>query len=360
MTRYAIDVQRSELHAVWSTGFADTTQQAAVLPPGVSQDEAGALAAALTGLSVALWRRYTHPSTETYADEEASGGWQRHETRAMFGDVAAAIRNPNLPVDGMLIASYDLVEENAHRVGRALHAIGSKALTDSVAGDIEFELAAVADAEADHLAGRALQAISLTRQKASPVQIATADQLLHRSLLKSDELLQTVDPTSAAVAAAHWLHAAAEVVAEHLGVPPAAVIREADTIEATPQETPITVLELMDRRASPQKAVTALIQDAMLVAEGLLPNADTAVWAVNRHGAGRKRTPARSRCGSRRSTRGGRPGICLRTCSQASAVAGSSTRNASTTTAWARWMSLTSTRCSSPQLAHGLPNGRAD
>ncbi|MET7423642.1 hypothetical protein [Dactylosporangium sp. NPDC005555] len=293
MTRYAIDVQRSELHAVWSTGLADATHVVAVLPSGISAHDVGALAAALTGLSAALWRRYTHPSMDTHLDEGSSAGWQRCETRALFGDVTSTVRDPNLPIDDVLIVSYDLVEENAHRVGRALHTIDTKAVTDAVVGDIEFELAAVADAEAGSLVGRAQQAISLIRPDASPVQVAAADRLLHRSLLNPDELLQSIDPTSAAVAAAHWLHAAAEVVAEHLGVPPAAVIQEADTIEATPQQTPITVLELLDRQISPLNVVATLIQDAMLVAEGLLPKTAPAIQNIRKAQRRAASAPAR-------------------------------------------------------------------
>jgi hypothetical protein len=86
--------------------------------------------------------------------------------------------------------------------------------------------------------------------------------------------------TISCVAAAHWLQAAAEVVAEHLGVPPAAVIREAGTIEFTPQETPITVLDLMDSRLSPHQTVTSPVRNAMLIAEGLLPDVDTAARAI--------------------------------------------------------------------------------
>ncbi|WP_433617041.1 hypothetical protein ACQP2P_16605 [Dactylosporangium sp. CA-139114] len=275
MTRYAVDVQRSELHAVWRVGFADTTQMVAALPPEVAAHEAESLAAAMTSLSTALWRRYTHPSTATRGDEDTGEGRQRREMRALVGDVTSAVRSPNLPIDNMLIVSYDPVEEQAHRVGRALHAIGSEALADAVLDDIEFELAAVADAEAGSLVGRAQHAISLTRQEASPAQVAAADRLLHHSLLNPRELLQSVDPTSAAVAAAHWLHAAAEVVSEHLGISPVAVIQEADTIEATPQETPVAVLDLMKRQISPQHVVTDLIRDAMLVAEGLRPKTAT-------------------------------------------------------------------------------------
>ena len=43
--------------------------------------------------------------------------------------VLPAIAKPNLPDNGIMLVSYILVEEGAHRVGRALHEIGSTALT---------------------------------------------------------------------------------------------------------------------------------------------------------------------------------------------------------------------------------------
>ena len=50
-------------------------------------------------------------------------------------------------------------------------------------------------------------------------------------------------PTAAAVAAAHWLDAAATIAAEESGLEPVQVVLEADNIEALPHETPTRVLE---------------------------------------------------------------------------------------------------------------------
>jgi hypothetical protein len=67
------------------------------------------------------------------------------------------------------------------------------------------EIAAIERAELGDLSGRAAQAVLLTRQDASPVQVAAADTLAG-SLLGGDQLL-TLDPTAACGAAAHWLYA---------------------------------------------------------------------------------------------------------------------------------------------------------
>ncbi|QKW38004.1 hypothetical protein HUT06_31710 [Actinomadura sp. NAK00032] len=37
--------------------------------------------------------------------------------------MAQALTHPNLPSDGMLVTSYNPVEESAHQLGRALHDI---------------------------------------------------------------------------------------------------------------------------------------------------------------------------------------------------------------------------------------------
>ncbi|MFY1694232.1 MULTISPECIES: hypothetical protein [unclassified Solwaraspora] len=112
----------------------------------------------------------------------------------------------------------------------------------------------------------------LTRQDASPVQVAAADQVLATNPLGSDELFLELDPTSACVAAAHWLQAAADAAAELSGIAATAVVTEADNIEALPHETPTAVLELMEIGLSPTAAVTSLIGDAVALAEGEAPD----------------------------------------------------------------------------------------
>jgi hypothetical protein len=189
--------------------------------------------------------------------------------------VTAHIAQPSLPdSNGMLMVSYDPVEERAHRVGRCLHAAADPDLTAAVIADVEAELAAVEGAELGDLSGRAAQAVQLTRQDASPVQVAAADHILTQNPLGADELFLDLDPTSACVAAAHWLQAAADVASQMSGTPVTALVVEADDIEALPHETPTAVLELMEIGLSPTDAVTRMIREAMAVAEGEAPNID--------------------------------------------------------------------------------------
>ncbi|MEV0388504.1 hypothetical protein [Nonomuraea sp. NPDC050643] len=272
MTRYAVDRSRNALIACWSTGLGDTAVVVAELPPGISDQDALSLARTLTQLSEVCWRCYAHPASA--ADDHApnSEGWRRQGERDAFAVVPAALTGPNLPSDGYMVQSYIRVEEAAHRVGRALHALDAAALTASVTADVEAELAAIEQAELGDLSGRARQAVALTREDASPVQVAQADSMLHDDPLGPQALFTEIDPAAAAVAAAHWLDAAATVTAGYAGLPATQIVAEADNIEALPHETPTLVLELIADGASPRQAVMSLIRDALRVAEGEIPD----------------------------------------------------------------------------------------
>ena len=275
MTRYAIDEARAELLASWETGYGGVATRVSVLPAGLQAPHRRALAAELSGLSEALWRCYTHPASAADSLEVNTEGWRREQTRDGFGSVVDHLRRPNLPDEhGSLLVSYDPVEERAHRVGRCLHRAADAGLTAAVIVEVEAELTAVERAELGDLSGRAVQAVQLTRQDASPVQVAAADQVLATNPLGSDDLFLELDPTSACVAAAHWLQAAADVVAELSGIAATAVVMEADNIEALPYATPTAVLELMEIGLSPTAAVTSLIRDAVALAAGEAPDLD--------------------------------------------------------------------------------------
>ncbi|WP_433077776.1 hypothetical protein ACQP1P_35445 [Dactylosporangium sp. CA-052675] len=272
MTRYAVHDERHELIACWAAGYGETARTVSTLPTDASHFQRLVLAEALTRLSHALWRCYTHPASAMASTAPNTEGWRRQQTRGSFDVVLEAIRTPNLPDDdGTLIVSYDPVEESAHRVGRSLHDINAPSLTAAVGSDVEAELAAVEQAERGDLTGRAQQAVTLTREDISPIQVAAADQLFARHTLGSDDLFLYYDPTAAAVAAAHWLTAAAEVVEDLTGIPASTVVERADRIEALPYPTPTAVLEMVTDRRSPADAVMTLIQEAMSVAEGELP-----------------------------------------------------------------------------------------
>ncbi|RKE23625.1 hypothetical protein [Streptomyces sp. TLI_171] len=270
MTRYSVDLDRRELIASWGTGEGDLAKRLAALPDSTDTSALLGVARSLTQLSDAAWRTYTHPAGVAGALEPDSEGWRRDREREAFGEVADAITEPNLPSGGTMMVSYSRLVESAHRIGRALRNLGDEALTTAVLAEAALELAAVESAELGDLTDRAQQAVLLSREDASPVQVAAADQLLHEDPFGPVELFSTLDPTAAAVAAAHWLAAAAEVAAESSGEAPTDVVLEADTIESLPHETPTLVLGLIEAGATPHEAVTGLVRHAMHITDGFL------------------------------------------------------------------------------------------
>jgi hypothetical protein len=189
MTRYAVDETRGELVATWETGYGAVAVLVAPLAGRIEPQQRQALAAELSGLSEALWRCYTHPASAADGWEVNTEGWRRQGTRDGFSGVTGHLREPNLPDDqGNLIVSYDPVVERAHRVGRCLRPATDADLTSAVIADVEAELDAVERAGLGDLSGRAVQAVQLTRQDASPVQVAAADQVLAKKPLGGDEL----------------------------------------------------------------------------------------------------------------------------------------------------------------------------
>lgn len=272
MTRYAFGQARNALVTTWSCGTGDAATTVAELPKTLPAEQALHLAEALTILSRAAWRTYTHPASAADSHELNREGWRRDQERQAFARVSKAVRKPNVPENGMIVQSYVWVEESAHQVGRLLYEIADQQLRDQVVADAEAELAAIEAAERGELSGRARQAVQLTREDASPVQVAGADALLVEEPLGCARLFNEVDPTAASVAAAHWLQSAADVTAEVADTDPTIVVTEADDIEALAVRTPSLVLELLNAGEPPHKVVTSLISEAMAAAEGHIPN----------------------------------------------------------------------------------------
>ncbi|MFJ7275521.1 hypothetical protein [Kitasatospora sp. NPDC098663] len=236
MTRYSVDPDRHELIAAWGTGEGDLATGLAALPADAALSVLLGLARSLAQLSEAAWRTCTHPASAVGSLEPNSEGWRREEERKAFGEVADAIAKPHLPSGGSMTVSYSPLIESANRIGRAQ------------------------------------QAVLLSREDASPVQVAAADHLLEQDPFGPAELFRAIDPTAAAVAAAHWLAAAAEVTADASGHDPVHVVQEADNIEALPHETPTLILAPIDDGATPREAVTGLVRHALHITDGLLPD----------------------------------------------------------------------------------------
>jgi hypothetical protein len=272
VTRYAVDRDRGELVATWATGLGDVAERVAAVPAQVEEAAVLTLADTLTELCEQLWRTYTHPASSADDLEPDGEGWHREEHRKAFAEVVRSVREPNLPEDGYLLREYNPVTESAHRVGRALHAIDDEALTEVVAGEASAEMEAVEQAERGELVGRSRQALVLSRADASPLQVAAADAMLRVQPFGDDRMFTEIEPSAAAIAAAHWLAAAAEVTGETSGVEFAHVVMEADHIEALPHESPTLVLHGIAEGETPRDLVLTLIADAQQAADGEIPD----------------------------------------------------------------------------------------
>ncbi|MFC9871074.1 hypothetical protein ACFWBG_02705 [Nocardia salmonicida] len=279
MTRYAYDSGAGTLVATWGTGRGDVAETIAEVP---GTEHGVELAAALASLARFQWRTYTHPATAAGdPDIENGEAWRRAEERNRFEKVEAALRTPNLPdEDGCMLVFYSPIEESAHHVGRVLHAIGDASLVDRVVNEVLTEQAAIIAAELGDLAGRARQAVELTRPEISPVQVHAADSLLRANPLGTIDLFTELDPAAASVAAAHWLRAAATVAGEVTGLEPVDVVAEADDIEALQVETPTVVLERLGAGETPTQVVVDLIADAIAVSEGKVRDLDGIIEAA--------------------------------------------------------------------------------
>lgn len=281
MTQYAFDEARRALIATWETGHGQLAHTVAILPPSADLDSAMRLTESLTVMSRMAWWTYTHPASAAESVEPNSEGWRRRGEREAFAGALQHVESPHLPDEhGYLLQSYVRVEEAAHRVGRAVQAIGDEELKKLVVEEVRQELAAVEQAELGDLSGRGRQAVRLSRVDASPLQVNAAHDLLHAHPLWSSKLFEEVDPTAAAVAAAHWLQAAAVIAGEAAGISPAMVVMEADNIEALAVETPTLVLERLMAGETPRHVVVDLVSAAMTAAEGKLPDPEGLVRAI--------------------------------------------------------------------------------
>ncbi|MEU1290536.1 hypothetical protein [Kitasatospora sp. NPDC005856] len=74
MTRYCVDPVRHELIATWGTGDGDLAIRIATVAADTDSAPVLRLARALTHLSEAAWRTYTHPASSAASVEPNSKG----------------------------------------------------------------------------------------------------------------------------------------------------------------------------------------------------------------------------------------------------------------------------------------------
>ncbi|MFI6630771.1 hypothetical protein ACIBI7_18025 [Nonomuraea fuscirosea] len=268
MTRYAIDRAHNTLLAQWSSGIGDTATVVARLTHDQVHRNTRRLAGELTRLSHICWRSYTHPPSAADRHGPNSLGWHRQQERDAFDKILPALIASTQPTNNPITTK---VEQTAHAVARTLRTLDSSQLTTHITTDVAAELAAIEQAERGDLSERAQQATALSREDASPLQISQADRLLHDSPFGSHDLFTQVDPTAAAIAAAHWYYAAVTITAQRTGIHPVHIVASAEQ-----HEKPLTLESLtdittaMDAGMRARHVVMPLIRNALHVADGHL------------------------------------------------------------------------------------------
>ncbi|MEV5897471.1 hypothetical protein [Nonomuraea fuscirosea] len=268
MTRYAIDRAHNTLLAQWSTGIGDTATVVARLTHDQLHHNTRRLAAELTRLSHVCWRSYTHPPSAADQHGPNSLGWHRQQERDAFPSILPTI-STTTQINAKPTTTQ--IEQTAHAVARTLRILDSSLLTTHITTDVAAELAAIEQAERGDLSERAQQATALSREDASPLQISQADHLLHDSPFGSHDLFTQVDPTAAAIAAAHWYYAAVTTTAQHTGIHPVHIVASSEQ-----PDKPLAIESLTDITTAMHAGVRArhvvmpLIRNALHVADGHL------------------------------------------------------------------------------------------
>ncbi|MFE6751052.1 hypothetical protein ACFVGM_34745 [Kitasatospora purpeofusca] len=257
MTRYSIDSDRHELIATWVTDEGDLATRVAALPSEAGTSVLLGLARALAQLSETAWRACTHPASAASSLEPNSEGWRRERERGHLGEVLDTMTKPNLPSRGSMVVSYSPLIESANRVGRALHKLADPGLTAAVLAETATEPAAVESVE---LGSRTQQAVLLSREDASPVQVAAADRLLEQKPVRHRRALLCRRPDRGRghrQGLRRQRHPGGPGSRQHRGPPP---------------RDPTFALGLIEDGATPYDVVTGLVRHAMHVADGLLPD----------------------------------------------------------------------------------------
>ncbi|MEV0611832.1 hypothetical protein AB0I81_00815 [Nonomuraea sp. NPDC050404] len=268
MTRYAIDRAHNTLIAQWSTGMGDTATLVTRLTHDQLPHDTRKLAAELTHLSGLCWRSYTHPASAADRHGPHSPGRHRQQERDAFDKVLPALIATASPTNRPITTK---IEQAAQAIARTLRKLDASQLTTHVTTDVAAELAAIEQAERGDLSERAQQAVTLSREDASPLQISQADRLLRDNPSGNQALFTEVDPTAAAIAAAHWYHAAVTVTARHTGLHPIQVVGSAEQPDKPLAIESLTdVATAIDSGARARHVVMPLIRNALHIADGYL------------------------------------------------------------------------------------------
>lgn len=257
MTTYAYDPTTGHVTAFWDTGIGATSWPVARLHARTADAAGLHLAQALTRMSESVWLSYAAPLLDGVP----------------AATVRRAVLHPHTARAGTVAVEPHPILESAHRIGRELRDLGSAGVTRAVVADVEVEVDAAERAGCGDLAGRAQQAVMITRLSPSPAQIVEADRLLHEAPMCSERLHTDVEPAAAAVAALHWFLAAATVAAAAAGTTAQDALEQAVDVEHIDDAVPRVVLRLVasdDPDRTPLLICQRLLHVAMCLSRGML------------------------------------------------------------------------------------------
>ena len=272
MTRYAYNPSTREIHATWSesTRHADTISLVATTDESVEDSDVHRLLESLARLSNAAWDTYAHRVWMTVEDGDIHfDNPQRFEELMRLDTVCDSIRNTQAPSESAPANDHTTIGKFSHEVGQAMLTIGSTELTEAVVADIEAELSAIEAARAGVFAGRSAQALQLTTTRVVDVHVVAASEIFATGE-PSLAAFEHLEPSSVAVAAAHWVYAASVVAGKAAKCHPVEVIYEADGIDGMPVLTVSAVVSQLSAGYSPHHVVASMISKAQRVATGTL------------------------------------------------------------------------------------------
>ena len=272
MTRYAYNPSTRTIHATWSesTRHADTIVLVATTDESVADPDVHQLLAALARLSNAAWDTYAHHSwTRVEGVNDYFETTDQYKELKRLDTVCDSIRNTQAPSESAPANDHTTIGKFTHEVGQALLTIGSTELTEAVVADIEAELSAIEAARAGVFAGRSAQALQLTTTRVVDAHVVAASEIFATGE-PSLAAFEHLEPSSVAVAAAHWVYAASVVAGKAAKCHPVEVIYEADGIDGMPVLTVSAVVSQLSAGYSPRHVVASMISKAQRVATGTL------------------------------------------------------------------------------------------
>lgn len=251
MTTYAHDPTASTIVATWPTGDGAVAHRVVRVPKGLAAELARRTAGTLTQLSTLLWRGYSDQEVDEIAPFR----------------LVEAVRYPNRPCGDLIEIVEDDRAETAHLLGRIVDRAPGKAFRDAIVAEVRAELDAIMAADDGDLTGRARQAVVHVRPDPDETHLAAAHAALHDDPLGPQELLTSIEPNSAAVAALCWLRTSAVHVATVVGHSVADVVALA---EAIGHEDLRIVRQVLDpaHGMSDAEVVRDVLQEAVLANRG--------------------------------------------------------------------------------------------